>query len=318
MEKMTPRLYKVTKIPEEYLREDPPYPKSVKIELCSACNYGCSFCAFSTRTEIPQRDMDFELFKKITNELKDCGVEEIGLFYIGESFLSEGLLYESISYLKDILKIPYVFLTSNGSLAVGHATKRLMKRGLDSLKWSVNFADPNQFKSMTNIKGPERIFNLVLKNIRTAWEMREENHYSTRLYASSIHYNDAQVEKMQPLLNQFILPYVDEHYWLPLLNEVPQFGNKKTPGNVGVYDNPVDPLPCWSVFTAGYIMTDGRVTSCCHDANGNWVMGDLKTQSFNEIWYSEKFRALRIKHLTKNVKGTICETCIEPQYNIRH
>lgn len=193
-----------------------------------------------------------------------------------------------------------------------------MKRGLDSIKWSVNFADVSQFESMTKVKDSERIFNLVLKNIQKAWEMREDNHYPTRLYASSIHYNDEQVEKMQPLLNQFVLPYVDEHYWLPLLNEVPQFGNKKTPGNSGIYDKAVEPIPCWVIFTAGHVLTDGRFTVCCHDAIGKWVMGDLKTQTLKEIWNSEKFKELRRAHLAKEIRGTICESCIEPQYNIGH
>jgi radical SAM protein with 4Fe4S-binding SPASM domain len=333
MEKMTERLYKIANMPKEYLREDPPLPKSVKIELCSDCNFACSYCAFTTRTEKPQREMDFELFKKIANELKECKIPEVGLFYIGESMLSMNLLFEALSYLKDEMKIPYVFLTSNGSLATPHNTKRLMKRGLDSIKWSVNFSDIKQFSSMTKIKDQvktdfpggytfmdtaTKTFEQILKNIQKAWELREENNYPTRLYASSIHYNDEQVEKMQPLLNQFILPYVDEHYWLPLLNEVPQFGNKKTPGNSGIYYKAVDPIPCWTIFTAGHILSDGRFTACCHDAIGKWVMGDLKTQSLKEIWNSQKFKELRKAHLAKKIKGTICEACLEPQYNIKH
>jgi|WetSurSiteA1Bulk_404760.scaffolds.fasta_scaffold00273_4 hypothetical protein len=323
MEKMTSRLYKIAKIPKEYLREDPPLPKSVKIELCSDCNFGCSYCAFSTRTEKPQKEMDFELFKKIANELKENQIPEVGVFYIGESMVSMNLLFEAVSYLKDEAKIPYVFLTSNGSLAIAHNTKRLMKRGIDSIKWSVNFADIDQFRSMTKV-GPtkmdpqkdSRTFEQILINIQKAWELREQWGYKTRLYASSIHYNDEQVEKMKPLLETSILPYVDEHYWLPLLNEVPEFGNKKTPGNVGMYDNPVDPLPCWALFTAGHVLVDGRFTCCCHDATGQWVMGDFKTQSLKEIWYSDKFKELRRAHLAKNVKGTVCNECIDIQYGV--
>lgn len=321
-ENLTDRLGKLANIPKEYLREDPPFPKSVKLELTTSCNFNCAYCAISARTQTTQRDMDFELFKKIANDLKECGVSEVGLFYIGEPYMSENLLYESITYLKDELKIPYVFITSNATLATPHTTKRLMKRGIDSIKWSVNFADPEQLKELARPPGKKRIhihlFELALKNIQKAWQLREENKYKTKLYASSIRYNDEQVERMKPLLIQHILPYVDEHYWLPLLNEVPEFGRTKTPGNVGIYDKPVPPIPCWVLFTAGHVLVDGRFTCCCHDARGDWVMGDFKTQSLKEIWYSEKFRELRRAHLTKDVSGTVCEQCIDIQYTGKH
>lgn len=316
MEKITSRLYNVANLQEDYLREDPPYPKSVKIELCSVCNFNCSYCSLSTREIQPEAEMNFELFKKIANDLKNCGVNEIGLFFIGEPFLSPSILFNAISYLKDELQIPYVFLTSNGSLATGHEVKRCMKRGLDSLKWSVNFADVEQFKTMTSVKNSEQVFDRVLYNIKTAYETRNQNNYPTRLYASSIHYNDEQVERMQPVLNLHVLPYVDEHYWLPLLNEVPEFGGTKTPGNVGIYNKPVQPIPCWVLFSAGHIMVDGSFTACCHDATGKWIMGDMKTQTLDEIWYSETFKALRRAHLANDISGTICKTCIDVQYGV--
>jgi hypothetical protein len=46
-------------------------------------------------------------------------------------------------------------------------------------------------------------------------------------------------------------------------------------------------------------------------------MGDMKTQTLQEIWNSEKFKALRRAHLTKDVSGTICNECINIQYGVR-
>ena len=44
-------------------------------------------------------------------------------------------------------------------------------------------------------------------------------------------------------------------------------------------------------------------------ANGKWVMGDLKKDSFMTIWHNDKFKELRKAHLKKDVVGTLCETC---------
>jgi radical SAM protein with 4Fe4S-binding SPASM domain len=82
-----------------------------------------------------------------------------------------------------------------------------------------------------------------------------------------------------------------------------------TAGNSGLYDNPVDPIPCWALFTAGHIMSDGKVTACCFDSSGNWVVGDLKNQTFMESWNSDEFCKLRLAHLSNNIIGTKCEKC---------
>jgi MoaA/NifB/PqqE/SkfB family radical SAM enzyme len=112
------RQSKILKIPKEYMVKNPPAPKSAKIELVSRCNYRCKFCAFALREEQPNQDMNHSLFKNICEELKSVGVEEIGLFYIGESFLNPDLLYKAIKFCKNKMKFPYVFLTSNASMAL--------------------------------------------------------------------------------------------------------------------------------------------------------------------------------------------------------
>ena len=124
-------------------------PKSVKIELTARCNLLCKYCAVGMRKKAPPRDMDFYFFKKITKDMRISGVEEIGLFYLGEPFMNLELLCKAADYVKNKLGFPYVFLTSNATLAVPNAVKRVMSAGVDSIKWSVNFADDVQFESIT-------------------------------------------------------------------------------------------------------------------------------------------------------------------------
>lgn len=306
------RLNGITQIPKEYLSEAPPCPKSVKIELTASCNYRCHYCGYSYRKE-KRPDMDFSLFENITRQMKDAGVTEIGLFYIGEPFLRLTNLVRAIRFLKQELQMPYVFITSNASLASPDAVKQVMEAGLDSLKWSVNAYSDEQFEKMMGVSS--KFFNMAKENIESAWNIREEG-FATKLYASSIRYNNEQALEMQPFLNKDILPFVDEHYWLPLytMGGVATEGERKlglqpVAGNPGRCDNPVEPIPCWTLFTAGHVLSDGRMTACCMDATGNWVMGDLNKQSFIECWHSEEFKQLRREHLKKNVIGTKCEKC---------
>ena len=312
---ITQRIDNITAIPQERFSPVLPAPKSVKIEVSPRCNYRCGFCALRTREKQPRGDMDLGLFQRIVTEMVEAGVEEIGLFYLGESFMNPKLLAECVRFAKQDAHVPYVFLTTNGSLANPEAVEAVMAAGLDSLKFSVNAADEEQFEQVMAVSG--KLFHRALDNIKRARLIRDAGNYPTKIYASSIRYDGEQLNKMQELLATYVAPYVDEHYWLPLYSmgsfaaeREAELGYRPTAGNQGRLEALRDPLPCWAVFTEGHVTADGKLSACCFDANANWTMGDLTQQSFMEAWNSPTFVALRAAHLNKDVTGTVCEACV--------
>ena len=117
-----------------------------------------------------------------------------------------------------------------------------------------------------------------------------------------------------------IRPFVDEHYWLPLYSmgsvatqREEELGYRPIAGNQGRIGALREPLPCWSAFTEGHITHEGKLSACCFDAGDKWVMADLKQVSFMDGWNSDSFVKLRAAHLRKDVKGTICESCVAYQ-----
>lgn len=311
---ITQRIDNVTKIPQRYLATELPAPKSVKIELSPRCNYRCGFCALRTREKQPTQDMDFDLYKRIVDQCKEAGVEEIGVFYLGESFMNRDLLVSAIEYAKSI-GIPYVFLTTNGSRAIPYWVEKCMEAGLDSLKFSVNAADEDQFAEIMGVK--KKYFRDALDNIKYSYRIRNHHRYKCGIYASSIKYDGEQQEKMEALIETYVLPYVDEHYWLPLYSmgaiatqREEELGYRPTAGNQGRLDNMREPLPCWSAFTEGHVRADGGLSLCCFDSDGRFEMGDLTKQSFMEAWNSLEFQSIRAAHLARDVEGTVCEQCV--------
>lgn len=307
--KITERIDAITRIPPEYRRTDPPVPRSVKIELTARCDFNCFFCATAKRLRT-KADMDWSFFLRVVREMRDEGVEELGLFYLGESLLCDWLA-DAIRYAKAECGYPYVFLTTNGRLATPQRVGELMAAGLDSLKFSFNNADAEQFHEVTGVKASD--FYRVVENIKSARTVRDEGGYHCGLYSSSIRYDGEQLTRMKRAVDE-ILPFVDEHYWLPLYGQagltsgaagtVPTAGN---PGRLGALRRPV---PCWSIFTEGHITYDARLSACCFDHDGRFSMGDLTEQPFLEAWHSEPFQTLRRAHLEENLCGTACQRCI--------
>lgn len=311
---ITDRIDAITAIPDVYRRADPPAPHSAKIELTGRCNYRCAFCALQCRTEAPQ-DMDVALFERITTEMRDAGVQEIGVFYLGESFTVPNLLEHAVTFLKSHLEMPYVFLTTNGSLATPAIVERLMQAGLDSLKFSINAADPAQFKEVMLVN--PRLFDRALANLAAARRVRDAGGYHCRLYASSIQYDGDQQARMSQLVESAVHPYVDEHYWLPLYSmgsvataREAELGYRPIAGNQGRIGALREPLPCWAVFTEAHVTAAGQLSACCFDADGRFGMADLRTMSFMDGWHSPMFQRLREAHLRRDVTGTPCEGCV--------
>jgi MoaA/NifB/PqqE/SkfB family radical SAM enzyme len=323
---ITERIDAVTEIGSLRIRmgKIQPAPKSVKIELTSRCNLKCKFCAVRTRRQ-KVSDMDFWLFQKITEDMRISGVEEIGLFFLGESFMNPDLLIKSVKWCKD-LGFPYLFLTSNATMAKSTDVMKVMEAGLDSLKWSINSYDAKQFNQITG--GNEETFERAFINIKRAFDGRNLNNHSTALYASSILYEGEQREKMQALLDEKVIPFVDQHYWLPLY-QMSMYREKMekdlgfipTAGNMGRLDSetlePLRPsLPCWTAFTEAHVRVDGGLSACCFGADDRFDMGLLDGTNFMRQWNTPKFNALResqLKTLTEGqnaLKGTPCEVCV--------
>src|SRR6476661_7851094 len=127
---ITQRIDAVTAIPQPYLSSRLPAPRAVKIELTSQCNYRCGFCAHRLRMK-SRGGMDRAFFERIVGEMVAAGVEVLGMFYIGESFMCDWLP-EALAFAK-LRGMRYVFLTTNGSLATPGRVRDCMEAGLDSL-----------------------------------------------------------------------------------------------------------------------------------------------------------------------------------------
>jgi radical SAM protein with 4Fe4S-binding SPASM domain len=298
------RLAAVRELPGSLRTTRPPLPKSAKLELTSRCDLGCFFCS-SHRHPRHTSDMDWTLFTRLARELRTAGVEQLGLFYVGESFLCDWLP-DAVWYAKRECGYAYVFLTTNGVAATRDRVHACMAAGLDSLGFALNWSDAAQFERAAAGSGSD--FQAVLDNVKSARFVRDDVQHETghrcSLYASSLSYDDAQGERMRDVL-QHIKRYVDHHYWMPL------YGHSGLPGpRLANRPLPVKPLPCRTIFTEAHVTWDGRLSACSLDASPRFHMADLRQMSFEEAWMSPAFRQLRAAHLAGNVKDTACRHCI--------
>lgn len=289
----------IERIDKSYVVENPSVivdkPGAVKIELSGACNLQCNYCwnKFSPRKKL----ISEEDFKYAIDQVAEMGIEEVGLLYLGESTLHPKLI-DFIKYTKS-KGIPYVFLTSNGLLIKDKLMKEMAHSGLDSLKWSCNHPNKEEYLKETGIDG----FNILLDNMKAFYEYREENHLPIMLYASTAVYDVNNIsEEIKEFVNTKLMPYIDEHYYFDLTNQ----GGLVKYKFEGSICNKAKDLPCPRLWNNSYISSDMKMMCCCGGFTDDFIVGDLKKNTFKKIWNGEPYKLLRQKHLDGDLSNCVC------------
>lgn len=68
---------------------------------------------------------------------------------------------------------------------------------------------------------------------------------------------------------------------------------------------------CWRMWSGCVITWDGLVVPCCFDKDAKHQLGDLKKNTFSEIWYSDKYNTFRKSILKSRKEIDICTNCTE-------
>jgi radical SAM protein with 4Fe4S-binding SPASM domain len=68
---------------------------------------------------------------------------------------------------------------------------------------------------------------------------------------------------------------------------------------------------CWRLWHDPVITWDGAVVPCCFDKDAQHRLGNLKEQSFKEVWNNREYKQFRSKILQGRKNIDICANCSE-------
>ncbi len=267
-------------------------PEIVQIESTNICNAKCVFCP---RDDMDRKQgvMDMALFRKVADECAALGIEHVRMHNYGEPFVDRSLV-EKVRYAKQV-GIPQVGMISNGSLISEEAARGMIEAGLDAINISVDASGKDVFeKTRVGLK-----YDKVIGNIERLVRLRADaGKTRPKLILSFVRQDNSEderafIEHWRKIADK--IHVTDLHNWAGTLNQQSQVN-----------------YPCyrpWLTFTA---LWDGRVSLCCADFDGRTILGDLRTQSIQEIWNSEAYRAVRRQHLESGGPD-ICRSCDLPK-----
>jgi pyruvate-formate lyase-activating enzyme len=275
------------------LSTTPPWPKHVNVELGNVCNHRCVFCAYSLM-ERTKGNIKVEQLKKWLNEAHELGSRILGLHAGAEPFASPHLEYFT-KYAKEI-GYEYVYISTNGSLAVPERMKKVVDAQMDSIKFSINAGDRETYRK---IHGRDH-FERVIEHLRFAKEYRAKRK-KPYLSVSFVIVGD-NAHTLDKLKN-ITANLVDEFISFKASN-----GNGQLPGVGGpsaFLNNNVCAIP----FNKLYISWEGFLRVCCNDYENLLAIADLNEVSLKDAYYSQEFMDFRRRHLDDRLEGTLCYNC---------
>ena len=68
---------------------------------------------------------------------------------------------------------------------------------------------------------------------------------------------------------------------------------------------------CWRLWHSPVITWDGLVVPCCFDKDALHQLGNLKVQSFKEIWHNDNYKQFRQQLMKSRKNIDICANCSE-------
>jgi radical SAM protein with 4Fe4S-binding SPASM domain len=268
------------------------YPIFIDIEVTSACNLKCDFCATTFRGKtIKKGFISFEIIKKIIDEGADNDLFGVKFNIRGEPLLHPQI-HEFVKYAKQKNLID-VYFNTNAILLGEDVAKKLIDSGLDRL--SISFE--GYTKSVYEKYRIGANYEKVLSNIENIQSLKRK----------------LGVEHPKVRIQTVMLPELEEtfdeykKFWAERVDEVGFLDYKEMKIKKR---NIKYPWACPQIWQRMAIWWNGTILPCNHDDDGLLVLGNIRTSTIKEVWNSNKLNNIREMHKKGNAHEIqACDGC---------
>jgi len=246
----------------------------------------------------PIKDMDWSLYKKIIDEIKDF-VELIYLHGLGEPFLNKNL-FKMIGYAKK--KGIQVGISTNATVLERKKVDKLLRSGIDYVIFALDAATKKSYEQIRR----QGKFEKAVANTRYFLNRKQELGLPIFCVVQMIVMPENQKEK-----EKFLKMWQNSGANVVRVKPVVDFLHHQKPKKT------VLSQPCFYPYRMVNIYFDGTVVPCCEDNFGKYPLGNIKKKPLREIWNAPKAQSLRRKLASRKRKEiVICRKCTYPQPSV--
>jgi len=291
------------------------YPISVSFEPTTSCNLRCPECpsglrAFTRPTGMLQQKFFEKTIDEISKELLYL------IFYFqGEPYLNPSFL-DMVKYASQ--KGIYTATSTNAHYLTDENARRTVESGLDRLIISIDGTTQDVYTQYRVGGNLEKVIQGAKNIVKWKKELNSKKPFVFFQFLV-VKPNEHQIEDIKVLAKEIgvdevrfktaqVYDYEEGNRLIPTIDKFSRY--KKNEDGTYKIKNKLG-NQCWRLSHSPVITFDGLVVPCCFDKDAQHKLGDLKKQSFKELWHNDQYVKFRtqLKEGRKNID--ICANCSE-------
>lgn len=290
-------------------------PFTINFEPTTACNLRCPECPSGLRQfSRATGRLKSDFFRKNIDELAEHLLYLI-FYFQGEPYINPDFL-DMVSYAAK--KGIYTISSTNGHFLNNENAQKTITSGLDRLVISLDGTTQATYEQYRK----EGKIEVVLEGIRNLVKCKQELGSKTPhivLQFLVVRPNEHEIPAMKELARELGVDELafktaqvyDYEHGNPLIPLSDAYSRYKQLADGTYAPKASMHNHCWKLWHASVITWDGMVVPCCFDKDAQHQLGDLKQQSFKQVWQGKAYQKFRQGLFRGRKHIDICTNCTE-------
>ncbi|MCH8903448.1 MAG: SPASM domain-containing protein [Bacteroidetes bacterium] len=290
-------------------------PLSISIEPTTACNLGCPECPSGLKKFTRDTGNLKEDFFQDTIDQMSRDLMYLIFYFQGEPYINPKFL-EMVNYAHK--KGIYTATSTNAHFLNDDAARKTVESGLDRLIISIDGTTQETYESYRIHGTLDKVIEGTKNVLKWKKKLKSKTPHVIFQFLVVKH-NEHQIPEVKKLGKELgvdevrlktaqIYDFEDGNELIPTIDKYSRY-KKQANGKYVIKNELLN--HCWKLWQGCVITWDGLVVPCCFDKDAKHQLGDLKTQSFKELWNSERYRNFRSAVLRSRDEIDICKNCTE-------
>lgn len=292
------------------------YPVSISFEPTTSCNLRCPECPSGLREfSRPTGMLEKDFFRQTIDDIHKQLLYLI-FYFQGEPYLNRDFL-EMVKYAS--AKGLYTATSTNAHYLTDDVARKTVESGLDRLIISIDGTTQDVYQQYRVGGKLEKVIEGAKNIVKWKKKLKSKTPFVFFQFLV-VKPNEHQVDEIKKLGREIGVDEVrfktaqvydydnDPNQLIPVNDKFSRY--KKDAEGRYIPKNKMA-NHCWKLWHANVITWDGLVVPCCFDKDATHQLGNLKTQSFKEIWQNDNYKQFRSELMTSRKNIDICANCSE-------
>jgi len=290
-------------------------PVFISIEPTTSCNLRCPQCPSGLREFTRETGMlKSNLFETIILQVKKH-LHSLTFYFQGEPYLNPDFL-KMVAFANT--HHIYTITSTNAHYLTEENARQTILSKLDKLIISVDGITQEVYeqyriggKLSTVIDGTKEILRqkklLKSKTPHVVWQFvvfkpNQEQIEAVKQLGKELGVDEVKIKTAQ------IYDFENGHDLIPDLAKYSRY-SKNEEGKFRIKNKLLN--QCWRMWQGCVITWDGKIVPCCFDKDAKYKLGNLASDRFKDIWFSEPYTHFRRSVLKSRDQIDICTNCTE-------